>query len=92
MIPISAPAPANLRVIQAMAPSLRVEVSPINMRDAGEIERAVDGFRARSERRSDRDGWCDGPQRSSRSDHRAGGAAQAACGLLRIATLSPPAA
>ena len=30
--------------IQAVAPSLRVEVSPINMRDAGEIERAVAAF------------------------------------------------
>src|SRR5262245_24234645 len=28
-------------VIQAMAPSLRMEVSPVNMRDAAEIERAV---------------------------------------------------
>ena len=27
-----------------MAPSLRVEVSPVNMRDAGEIERAVAAF------------------------------------------------
>ena len=30
--------------IQAVAPSLRVEVSPLNMRDAGEIERAVTAF------------------------------------------------
>ena len=30
--------------IQAMAPSLRVEVNPVNMRDAGEIERAVVAF------------------------------------------------
>jgi len=30
--------------IQAMAPSLRVEVTPINMRDAGEIERAIEVF------------------------------------------------
>ena len=30
--------------IQAVAPSLRVEVSPVNMRDAGEIERAVAAF------------------------------------------------
>jgi putative ABC transport system substrate-binding protein len=33
--------PAQFSVIQAMAPSLRVEVTPINKRDAGEIERAV---------------------------------------------------
>jgi putative ABC transport system substrate-binding protein len=31
-------------VIQAMAPSLRVEVSPVNVRDAGEVERAVAAF------------------------------------------------
>ena len=31
-------------IIQAMAPSLRVEVTPINMRDAGEIERAIEVF------------------------------------------------
>ena len=30
--------------IQAVAPSLGVEVSPINVRDAGEIERAVAAF------------------------------------------------
>ena len=31
-------------VIQAMAPALGVEVTPVNVRDAGEIERAVTGF------------------------------------------------
>ena len=30
--------------IQAVAPSLGVEVSPVNVRDAGEIERAVTAF------------------------------------------------
>jgi putative ABC transport system substrate-binding protein len=30
--------------IQAVAPSLKVEVSPVNMRDAGEIERAIATF------------------------------------------------
>jgi ABC-type uncharacterized transport system substrate-binding protein len=30
--------------IQAVAPSLRVEVNPVNVRDAGEIERAVAAF------------------------------------------------
>src|SRR5438552_2460752 len=30
--------------IQSVAPSLRVEVTPINMRDASEIERAVAAF------------------------------------------------
>ena len=35
---------SEFAVIQAMAPSLRVEVNPVNMRDAGEIERAVAAF------------------------------------------------
>ena len=36
--------PAQFGVIQAVAPSLRVEVNPINLRDAGEIERAIAAF------------------------------------------------
>jgi ABC-type uncharacterized transport system substrate-binding protein len=36
--------PGQFGVIQAVAPSLGVEVSPINVRDAGEIERAVSAF------------------------------------------------
>ena len=39
-----------------MAPSVGVEVSPVNVRDASEIERARRGFRAPSEWRPDRDG------------------------------------
>jgi len=35
---------SQFAVIQAMAPSLRVEVNPVNMRNAGEIERAVAAF------------------------------------------------
>jgi putative ABC transport system substrate-binding protein len=35
---------SQFAVIQAVAPSLRVEVNPINMRDATEIERAVTAF------------------------------------------------
>jgi putative ABC transport system substrate-binding protein len=35
---------AQFGVIQGVAPSLRVEVSPVNARDAGEIERAVATF------------------------------------------------
>ena len=31
-------------VIQAVAPSLRVEVNPVNVRDAGDIERALTAF------------------------------------------------
>ena len=36
--------PVQFGVIQAVAPSLRVEVNPVNMRDAGEIERAIAAF------------------------------------------------
>ena len=36
--------PVQFGVIQAVAPSLRVEVDPINLRDAGEIERAIAAF------------------------------------------------
>jgi ABC-type uncharacterized transport system substrate-binding protein len=36
--------PVQFGVIQAVAPSLRMEVNPINMRDAGEIERAIAAF------------------------------------------------
>jgi putative tryptophan/tyrosine transport system substrate-binding protein len=36
--------PAQFGVLQAVAPSLRVEVSPINTRDAGEMERAIAAF------------------------------------------------
>jgi putative ABC transport system substrate-binding protein len=36
--------PGQFGVIQAVAPSLGVEVSPVNVRDAGEIERAVAAF------------------------------------------------
>jgi putative ABC transport system substrate-binding protein len=35
---------SQFAVIQAMAPSLRVEVNPVDMRDAAEIERAVATF------------------------------------------------
>ena len=68
--------------IQAVAPSLRVEVSPVNMRDAGEIERAVAAF-ARASNGGLIVTASALAERSSRSDHHAGGPAQAARGLLR---------
>jgi putative ABC transport system substrate-binding protein len=37
-------ATSTFAAIQAVAPSLRVEVIPVNMRDAGEIERSVETF------------------------------------------------
>src|SRR5262249_28470973 len=64
--------------IQAVAPSLGVEGSPVNVRNASEIERGV----ALCEWRPDRAGGRMGGA-SSRCDHRARGPAQAAGGLLR---------
>ena len=58
--------------IQTAAPSLRMEVNPVNMRDAGEIERAVAAFA-----RSPNGGLIVTAERvgdaSSRSDHHACG-------------------
>ena len=42
--PATPSGPAQFGVIQAVAPSLRVEVNPVNLRDAAEIERAVEAF------------------------------------------------
>ena len=68
--------------IQAVAPSFGVEVSPVDVRDAGEIERAVTAFA-----RSPNGGLIVTASAlavgSSRSDHHAGGPAQTARGLLR---------
>ena len=36
--------PGQVAAVQAMAPSLSVEVNPVNVRDAGEIERDVAAF------------------------------------------------
>ena len=80
--PANAAGTGQFGVIQAVAPSLGVEVSPVNVRDAGEIERAVAAFARSAEWRPDRDGERVGGA-SSRSDHHAGGPAQAARGLLR---------
>ena len=61
--------------IQAVAPSLGVEVSPVNVRDAGEIERAIAAFA-----RAPNGGLIVTASAlatsSSRSDRRAGGPAQ----------------
>ena len=80
--PAVASGTSQFAVIQAVAPSLRVEVNPVNMRDAGEIERAVAAFA-----RAPNGGLIvtagAAATRSSRSDRHAGGPAQAAHGLLR---------
>src|SRR5262249_21883973 len=68
----------QLGAIQAVAPSLGVDLSPIDPRDAVEIERGPHGFLARHERRTD----CDDEQtgaRSSRPDHLVGSAPSSAC-------------
>ena len=36
--------PAQFSILQSVAPSFRVEVKPVNVRDAGEIERAITAF------------------------------------------------
>ena len=77
--------------IQAVAPSLGVEVSPVDVRDAAEIERAVTAF-ARSSNGGLIVTASPVGDASSRSDRHAGGPAPAARGLLRSATSSPPAA
>ena len=79
--PTHGPGIGQFGAIQAVAPSLGVEVSPIDVRDAPEIERAVAAFARLLEWRSDRDGQRD--RVSSRSDHHAGGPAQTARGLHR---------
>ena len=69
-------------IIQSVAPSLRVEVTPVNMRDAPEIERAVAAF-ARAPNGGLIVTASPLAQRSSRSDRHAGGPAQTARSLLR---------
>ena len=73
---------SQFAAIQAVAPSLRVEVNPVNMRDAGEIERAVAAFARASNGGLIVTAGAVGAA-SSRSDRHAGGPAQAARGLLR---------
>ena len=78
----TASGPGQFAAIQAVAPSLRVEVNPVNVRDAGEIERAVAAF-ARAPNGGLIVTASPAAQRSSRTDRFAGGPAQAARGLLR---------
>ena len=66
--------------IQAVAPSLGVELRPIDVRDARRDRARRHGIRARREWRPDRDGEWVG-ERSSRTDHHAGGPAPIARGL-----------
>ena len=67
-------------VIQGASSSFGIELSPIDVRDAGEIERDVVAFAREFEWRLDRDSECggDGP---SRTNHHACGSAPVARGL-----------
>ena len=67
--------------IQSVAPSLAMEASPINLRDAGEIERGI-AICTRPQRRPDPDGRRVG-HRPSRPDRDPGGAIQSASRLHR---------
>ena len=68
--------------LQAVAPSLGIEIFPVNVRDIGEMERAVAGLARASNVRPDRDRklYSGG---SPRVDHHDGSPSQAACDLLR---------
>ena len=84
------PGIGQFAVIQAVAPSLGVEVSPIDVRDAAEIERAIAAFA-----RAANGGLivtASAIAGSSRSDHHAGGSTPTARGLLPTATSSQTAA
>ena len=77
--------------IQAVAPSLRVELSPVDVRDTPEIERAVMAF-ARAGNGGLIVTASAAGVASSQSDRHAGGPTQVARGLRAPATWSPPAA
>ena len=81
----------QLGAIQSVAPSFGVEVSPVNVRDAGEIERAVAAF-ARSPNGGLIVTASASGGGSSRADHHACGPAQAARGLLGPLLRRQPAA
>jgi putative ABC transport system substrate-binding protein len=68
-------------VIQSVTPLLGMEVSAINVRDAGEIERAGRKIRSHFKRQPDLDGKRAGVG-ASRADHQARGAAPVARGVL----------
>ena len=70
--PAIAAGAGQLGALQSVAPSFGVELSPIGLRDPGEIERAVGAFARALEWRSDPDGERVGPG-PSRADHCARG-------------------
>ena len=68
--------------IQAVAPSLGVELRPVDVRDAGEIERAIAAFAQRANSGLIVTGEHGGSS-SSRADYCAGGSASATRDLLQ---------
>jgi putative ABC transport system substrate-binding protein len=74
-----APGLAQFGAIQALAPSLGVELRPVGVRDADEIERGLAAF---VRRRHHRDRQPPGGY-AARPDHRAGGQASLARGVQR---------
>ena len=78
----TASGPGQFAAIQAVAPSLGVEANPVNVRDAGEIERAVAAF-ARAPNGGLIVTASPAAALHRESDRFAGGPAQAARGLLR---------
>ena len=72
--PASSAGPGQFAAIQAVAPSLGVEVRPVNVRDAAEIERAVAAFARFRCWRLGRDGERASGD-SSRTDNHASGPA-----------------
>jgi hypothetical protein len=78
--PAVASGPGQFAAIQAVAPSLGVELRPVNVRDAGEIERAIATFAQSANGGFDRDRKHGGGG-SSRTHYRPGGSASVTCGL-----------
>ena len=79
--PVMPPGSANSPPSKPLRRLCGVELSPVDVRDSGEIERAVTAFAERPNGALDRNSGLirDGP---SRADHRARGAAPAAGGLF----------
>jgi len=60
----------QLNAIRAAAPSINMDVTPVDMRDTGELERAIVEFARLPEWRFDRDGQPDDPPPLKWSDLR----------------------
>jgi len=69
-------------VIQAVAQALKVEASPVNVRDAGDVQRGIAAFARSANGGLIVAGGERGGGGSSRSDRHSGGPAQTASGLL----------